>query len=152
MAKWNAAKLTGAVFIKWSWNNSPTFDQCIIWPDVQSIVSVNDWDVSVLSPANLKPGDTIIVQHVRKHNKPGRYLWKAVVMDKDEVTEAQAVAQLPPMSFSQGSEAKVQCSSVKQTAMSVTDVAFTIHHHSLWLSYLVIKGLSYGLLWKIEWG
>ena len=83
---------TGAVLITWIGNNSPRFDERIFWQDVQSIVSVNDQDVFVLLRVDLKPGDAVIVKHVGKHNKPGRRLWKAVVMDEDEVTEAQAAA------------------------------------------------------------
>ena len=53
-------------------NNSPRFDE-----HVHSIVKVNDRDVSVLSPSDLEPGDVVLVQHLGKHNKPGRRLWKA---------------------------------------------------------------------------
>ena len=113
-------KPTGAVLIKWVGNNSPRFDERIFWQDVQSIVSVNDRDVSALSRVDLKPGDAVVVQHVGKHNKPGRRLWKAVVMDEDEVAEAQAAARLSPSSFSQGSETDAPCqrSSRKRKATS----------------------------------
>ena len=106
--------------VKWVGNNSPRFDERIIWQDVQSIVTVNNRDVSVLSRADLKPGDTVIVQHVGKHKKPGRRLWKAVVMDEDKAAEAQVVTQLSPLSLSQGSEtdAPCQCSSRKRKATS----------------------------------
>ena len=115
-----ATKPTGAVLIKWVGNNSPRFDERIFWQDVQSIVSVNDRDVSALSRVDLKPGDAVVVQHVGKHNKPGRRLWKAVVMDEDEVAEAQAAARLSPSSFSQGSETDAPCqrSSRKRKATS----------------------------------
>ena len=95
-------------------------DERIFWQDIQSIVSVNDRDVSVLSPADLKPGDTVLVQHIGKHNKPGRPRWKAVVMDKDEVAEAQAAARLSLSPFSQGSETDTPCqrSSRKRKATS----------------------------------
>jgi len=115
-----ATKPTGAVLIKWVGNNSPRFDERIFWQDIQSIVSVNDQDVPVLSPADLKPGDTVLVQHIGKHNKPGRRRWKAVVMDEDEVAEAQAAARLSPSSFSQDSETDAPCqrSSQKRKATS----------------------------------
>ena len=117
-----ATKPAGAVLIKWVGNNSPRFDKHIFWQDIQSIVSVNDRDVSggLLSPADLKPGDTVFVQHIGKHNKPGHRRWKAVVMDEDEVAEAQAAAQLSLLSFSQGSETDTPCqrSSRKQKATS----------------------------------
>ena len=61
-----ATKPTGAVLIKWVGNNSPRFDERIFWQDVQSIVSVNDWDVSALSRVDLKPGDTVVVTTCRK--------------------------------------------------------------------------------------
>ena len=106
-----ATKPAGAVLIKWVGNNSPRFDERIFWQDIQSIVSVNNRDVSggLPSPADLKPGDTVFVQHIRKHNKPGQRHWKAVVMDKDEAAKAQAVAQLSPSSFLQGSETDAPC-------------------------------------------
>ena len=83
-----ATNPAGAVLIKWVGNNSPSIDDRIFWQDIQPIVSLNDQDVSVLSPANMKPGDTVFVQHIGKYNKPGQYCWKAVVVDKDEVAEA----------------------------------------------------------------
>ena len=98
-----ATKPPGTVLIKWVGNNSPRFDDRIFWQDIHYIVSVNDRDVSVLSPSHLEPGDIVLVQHLGKHNKPGRRLWKAVVMDENEVAEAQAAARLSPSSFSQGS-------------------------------------------------
>ena len=104
-----AIKRTGAVLIKWVGNNSPSFDERIFWQDVQSIVTVNDQDVSVLSRAYLKPGDVVIVQHVRKHKKIGRRLWKAMVMNEDKATEVQVAARLLPSSFSQGSETDAPC-------------------------------------------
>ena len=85
-----ATNPAGVVSIKWVGNNSPRFDDRIFWQDIQPIVSLNDQDVSVLSPANMKPGDTVLVQHIGKQNKPGRPRWKAVVVDEDEVPEAQA--------------------------------------------------------------
>jgi len=79
------------------------------WQDIQSIASVNDRDVSVLSPADLKPGETIVVQDNRKYNKPGQRWCKTVVMGEDEVTEVQVAARLSPLSFSQGSETDALC-------------------------------------------
>ena len=106
--------------IKWVGNNSPRLDERIFWQDVQSIVTVNDRDVSILLRADLKPGDTVVVQHVGKHKKPGRHLWKAVVMDEDKAAEAQVAAQLSPSSLSQGSETDAPCqrSSWKRKATS----------------------------------
>ena len=56
-------KATGAVLIKWVGNNSPRIDDCIFCQDVQSIVSINCRAVSVLSRANLKPGDANMLEN-----------------------------------------------------------------------------------------
>ena len=95
--------------IKWIGNNSPRYDNRIFWRDVGSIVSVNGRDVSALSSSDLIPGDAVVVQHTSKRNKPGRRLWKAVVMSEDtevEATFSQAdrAARASPSSSSQGSK------------------------------------------------
>ena len=61
-----ATKHTGAVLINWVGNNFPKFDKHIFWEDVQSIVTVNDQDVSVLLQT-----DAVVVQRVGKNNIPG---------------------------------------------------------------------------------
>ena len=92
----------------------------MFWQDAQSIVSVNDWEVSVVSRADLKPGDTVAVQTCRKTQQTRMTPVESNVIDENEATEALAAARLSPSSFSQGSETDAPCqrSSRKQKATS----------------------------------